>query len=890
MASKRWLLLCLLFPLPFFAVPSKPDRGIRLELTHVDARGGLLAAADRVRRAAERSHRRVNGLLAAVTAPSASSDGGGDGAATAAASVHASTATYLVDLTIGTPPLPLTAVLDTGSDLIWTQCDAPCQRCFPQPTPLYAPARSATYANVSCDSKLCEALPSPRSSRCSEPSCAYYFSYGDGSSTDGVLATDAFTFVSGATVHGLAFGCGTDNLGGTDNSSGLVGMGRGPLSLVSQLGVTRFSYCFTPFNDTTTSSPLFLGASASLSPAAQSTPFMPNPTGPRRGSYYYLSLEGITVGDTLLPIDPAVFQLTASGRGGLIIDSGTTFTALEERAFVVLARAVAARVALPLASGAHLGLSLCFAAPEGRGPEAVTVPRLVLHFDGADMELPRGSVVVEDRVAGVACLGMVSARGMSVLGSMQQQNMHILYDIGMGVLSFEPADNPMGSKWRQTSDDMACKCKPALLTLAAVLIGLIPPVTSATSPHGFRATLTRVHQYPGNYSAAARRDGRRLASFSDAASAGAHCTSTSSSRGLLQALVENGAGAYHMSLSVGTPPLAFPAILDTGSDLTWTQCAPCTACFAQPTPLYDPAASSTFSKVPCAGPLCQALPSAFRACNATGCVYDYRYTVGFTAGYLAADTIAIGDASFRGVAFGCSTANGGDMDNASGIVGLGSSALSLVSQLGVGRFSYCLRSDADAGASPILFGSLANVTGGKAQSTPLIQNPVARRAPYYYVHLTGITVGAAELPVTSGTFGFTAAGAGGVIVDSGTTFTYLAEAAYATVRQAFLSQTAGLTTVSGAPYDFDLCFAAGVAAADVPVPRLVLRFAGGAVYEVPRRSYFDAVDESGSVACLLLLPTRGVSVIGNVLQMDLHVLYDLDGGTFSFAPADCASI
>ncbi|TVU38777.1 hypothetical protein EJB05_12163, partial [Eragrostis curvula] len=149
--------------------------------------------------------------------------------------------------------------------------------------------------------------------------------------------------------------------------------------------------------------------------------------------------ERITVGDAALPINPAVFRLTASGRGGLIIDSGTTFTALEERAFVVLASAVAAQVALPMASGAHLGLGLCFAAPEGRGPEAVRVPRIVFHFDGADMELPRESLVV-DTDAGVACLGMVSTRGMSVLGSMQQQNMHILYDIERGVLSFEPAN------------------------------------------------------------------------------------------------------------------------------------------------------------------------------------------------------------------------------------------------------------------------------------------------------------------------------------------------------------------------------------------------------------------------------------------------------------------
>uniref|UniRef100_J3MLK7 Peptidase A1 domain-containing protein n=1 Tax=Oryza brachyantha TaxID=4533 RepID=J3MLK7_ORYBR len=70
---------------------------------------------------------------------------------------------------------------------------------------------------------------------------------------------------------------------------------------------------------------------------------------------------------------------------------------------------------------------------------AVDVPRLVLHFDGADMELPRESYVVEDPSAGVLCLGMVSARGMSVLGSMQQQNMHVLYDLRRGLLSFEPA-------------------------------------------------------------------------------------------------------------------------------------------------------------------------------------------------------------------------------------------------------------------------------------------------------------------------------------------------------------------------------------------------------------------------------------------------------------------
>ena len=103
--SKRWFLIGLLFQLPFFTVPSKPGHGIRLDLTKVDDRG-LLAAASRVR-------------LAAVTAPSASmmwSGGAGTSTATATAAVHASRATNLVDLRIGTPSPALTALLYTGSN------------------------------------------------------------------------------------------------------------------------------------------------------------------------------------------------------------------------------------------------------------------------------------------------------------------------------------------------------------------------------------------------------------------------------------------------------------------------------------------------------------------------------------------------------------------------------------------------------------------------------------------------------------------------------------------------------------------------------------------------------------------------------------------------------
>ena len=37
-------------------------------------------------------------------------------------------------------------------------------------------------------------------------------------------------------------------------------------------------------------------------------------------------------------------------------------------------------------------------------------------------------------------------------------------------------------------------------------------------------------------------------------------------------------GEYLMQYAVGTPPVKVFGIADTGSDLTWLQCAPCTEC------------------------------------------------------------------------------------------------------------------------------------------------------------------------------------------------------------------------------------------------------------------------------------------------------------------------
>ncbi|KAI8029307.1 Aspartic proteinase nepenthesin-1 [Camellia lanceoleosa] len=87
--------------------------------------------------------------------------------------------------------------------------------------------------------------------------------------------------------------------------------------------------------------------------------------------------------------------------------------------------------------------------------------------------------------------------------------------------------------------------------------------------------------------------------------------------------VYHGRGEFLMNLSIGTPPEPYSAIMDTGSDLIWTQCKPCQQCFDVRTPIFDPTKSSSFSLLPCSSSLCSALQ--FTYCGTDGCEYLYRY-------------------------------------------------------------------------------------------------------------------------------------------------------------------------------------------------------------------------------------------------------------------------
>ncbi|XP_041012795.1 aspartic proteinase nepenthesin-1-like [Juglans microcarpa x Juglans regia] len=430
--SSLLVILLLVSPLLCICSSQGSSTTFRVILTHIDADldlSPLQVIKRSIQRGKQRHRKFLDGLELMST--QASSDVrtrvvGGDGE-------------FRMSLSIGTPPVPFLAIMDTGSDLIWTQCQ-PCKTCFKQPTPIFDPAESSSFANVSCSSPVCKKWADSKCGR----SCEYSNSYGDGTSTEGFLATETFNFGGSdneSSVPDIGFGCGVNNEGpGLNHGAGIVGLGRGPLSLVSQIHTRQFSYCLTSIGGTNGSSSLFLGSAPSSVQVsnASTTPLLENPVLP---TFYYISLVGISVGRNRLPIPPSWFQLTSDGTGGLIVDSGTTITLLTEDAYDVLKRAFLEQTKLALSdSSDHSGLDLCFNLPHGKHAKQIAVPELTFHFTGLDLALPPENYMIVDENLGMACLAIAPAGGFSTLGNIQQQNMLVIHNLEQKTMSFIPTD------------------------------------------------------------------------------------------------------------------------------------------------------------------------------------------------------------------------------------------------------------------------------------------------------------------------------------------------------------------------------------------------------------------------------------------------------------------
>ncbi|KAF7009400.1 hypothetical protein CFC21_023941 [Triticum aestivum] len=461
------LLFLALLVLPAYCLQS-PRQSYHLELARVDAVDtGSLNISDHelLRRAIQRSRDRLASITPRLYPT------GNRKVVVGEAPVLSAGGEYLVKLGLGTPQHCFTAAIDTASDLIWTQCQ-PCVKCYRQKDPVFNPMASTTYAVVPCNSDTCDELDTHRCGRSGSENdddddvCQYTYTYGGNSTTRGTLAVDKLT-IGDDTFHGVVFGCSSSSVGGPPAEvSGVVGLGRGPLSLVSQLSVRRFMYCLPP-PASRSAGRLVLGADATAMRNASDRIVVPMSINPRYPSYYYLNLNGLSIGDKAMSSsfrssmnattpgtsDPnpnpnpnvAASPVPVSGDGdggtgpnafGMIIDIASTITFLEESLYEELVDDLEEEIRLPRGSGSSLGLDLCFILPNGVPMSRVYAPSMSLAFDGEWLRLEKELLFVEDRESGMMCLMIGKTDGVSILGNYQQQNIQVMYNLRRQRITF----------------------------------------------------------------------------------------------------------------------------------------------------------------------------------------------------------------------------------------------------------------------------------------------------------------------------------------------------------------------------------------------------------------------------------------------------------------------
>ncbi|TVU26197.1 hypothetical protein EJB05_28734 [Eragrostis curvula] len=311
---------------------------------------------------------------------------------------------YYATMNIGNPAKPYFLDVDTGSDLTWLQCDAPCQSCN-------------KGSNQKC--------PSPQQ-------CDYRIKYTDSASSTGVLITDNFTLPlrnSSNVRPSLTFGCGYDQQVGKNGAlqaatDGLLGLGRGSISLLSQLkkqGITKnvLGHCLS------TSGGGFLFFGDDLVPTSRVT---------------WVSMARSTSGNYYSPGSATLyFDRRSLGVKPMevVFDSGSTYTYFASQPYQAVVSALKGGLSKSLQQVSDPSLPLCW-----KGQKAFKsvfdvkkeFKSLFLSFangKNAVMEiLPENYLIVNKN--GNVCLGILDGTAaklsVNVIGDITMQDQMVIYD------------------------------------------------------------------------------------------------------------------------------------------------------------------------------------------------------------------------------------------------------------------------------------------------------------------------------------------------------------------------------------------------------------------------------------------------------------------------------
>ncbi|KAJ1389400.1 Xylanase inhibitor, C-terminal [Sesbania bispinosa] len=211
---------------------------------------------------------------------------------------------------------------------------------------------------------------------------------------EGNLATETF-FIGGSAQPGTVFGC-MDSGYSSDSdedskTTGLMGMNRGSLSFVTQMGLPKFSYCISGHD---ASGVLLLGGATlpwlgplhytPLVKATTSLPYFDRVA-------YTVQLEGIKVSEKLLQLPKSVFVPDHTGAGQTMVDSGTQFTFLLGSVYTALKNEFSLQtkgLLTPLDDPNFVfqgAMDLCYKVPASGASSLPALPAVTLVFDGAEM-------------------------------------------------------------------------------------------------------------------------------------------------------------------------------------------------------------------------------------------------------------------------------------------------------------------------------------------------------------------------------------------------------------------------------------------------------------------------------------------------------------------------
>ncbi|KAL6524219.1 hypothetical protein OROMI_031314 [Orobanche minor] len=347
---------------------------------------------------------------------------------------------YAVVFGLGSPKQQLSLLFNTFTNLMWTRCTDKTLEAV-RLTLYFNSNASSSYRTVPCESCNIYNLP-PKKRGCLDRTCVYNGPYDDYQSSvpsSGLLSFDRLNLTDHE-VSDFIFVCvpydpPPDSI---RSDAGLLGLGRGDLSFISQVGPmynNYFHYCLP----SSSRYQGYLTFGKNKDNNNNDLKFTPSFIRADYPSYYFINIISISVGSIELKMDYSKVFLNR----GIAVDPGVSITRLPAEAYAALRDEFRNQT-----GGSHMMwvprgiLDTCY----DTSSSSIKSPTISFTFEDEVKVDFNGPQIFEDyRFTTVKCLAFsnnTNPPSVSILGNTQQKTMEVGYDdldaAGGGRLGFRP--------------------------------------------------------------------------------------------------------------------------------------------------------------------------------------------------------------------------------------------------------------------------------------------------------------------------------------------------------------------------------------------------------------------------------------------------------------------